>query len=130
MKSNLRSCAMLTASTFGLLIAAVGCGAQGAEDPLTTEQQAVMSADEEAADQLTTEQQAVMSTDEEAITSDESALIQEGTAQSWYRGRCWHRRNCKGPRLPSLLTRGQCGSRRGHSWRRLSPPGRCVNLPR
>lgn len=110
MKSNLRLWAMLTASAFGLLVAAAGCGAQEVEDPITTDQQAVIS------------------TDEEAVTSDESALSQVRPAQKLYRGRCWIRMNCKGQRLPSLLTRVQCRSRKGHSWRSFSPPGKCINI--
>ncbi len=128
MKSNLRLWAMLTASAFGLLVAAAGCGAQEVEDPITTDQQAVISTDEDAEDPLTTDQQAVISTDEEAVTSDESALSQVRPAQKLYRGRCWIRMNCKGQRLPSLLTRVQCRSRKGHSWRSFSPPGKCINI--
>jgi hypothetical protein len=116
MKSSLRFWAMLTASAFGLLIAAAGCGAEEAENPLMTEQQAIMS------------------TEEESDTSDESALNASVDALQLQlappRGRCWYGRNCTGKVLAHGVTARVCGPARlaGRSWRRITPPGPCINL--
>lgn len=129
MKSRFGFWAAVTASTFGLFVAAAGCSAEVADESLSAEEPLATGVEDES---VTRNESAV---DEPADVVNEGEVDESADAiispLIRPRGTCYYGTHCTGNKIALNVTARMCGESRlgGGSWRRTYPTiGVCIKL--